>query len=236
MAVDTFPVSLPLSLNGQLISVDAFDPVRVQAAGSTGGVRDFTIDRGQPRWLAKFKTRPLTAPELGAMEAFKAKLRGRARYCLIYDPRHAYPAAYMPAGWGTLTRAGGGSFDGTCHVASIANSGLDGVGRDVVTLGASGGFLPVGLSLIAGDHVSFSQSGLVSLHRILDTAAQVANGSGVVTVWVEPELPASLTTSAVADLQQAQGKFAITKLELPADAKGRFRPGSASFEAISTYN
>ncbi len=225
MAVATFPVAFPL--NGAIISLDAFDPLRRQMGGVTGS-RDFVIDRGQPYWKVSGKTRALTLPEIGQMEAFKRMLRGADRYFTMYDPKHQFPAAYMPAGW----PGGFGGYAGATTLTAIANSGLDGVGRDVVTLGG----LPVGLSLIGGDAISFSQSGKISLHSVLDLTAQVASGGGAATVWIEPELPSSFTTSAVGLIQAAPGKFRLLDLQLPVDAKGRYRPGSATFTASSTYN
>jgi hypothetical protein len=228
MAVDTFPVAFPIQ---QWASCDAFDPVRRQMGGLIGSGRDFVIDRGVPQWRVTAKTRPLTLAELTTMEGFKAKMRGAARYCTLYNPSHAFPVAYMtskPPGWPT----GFGAYAGACTLTAIGNSGLDGVGRDVLTLGG----LPSGLSLISGDMLSFAQSGMISLHRVLDSAAQVASGGGAATVWVEPELPASMTTAAVGNLQNPVGKFRILDLQLPADSKGRYRPGSATFTAMSTLN
>jgi hypothetical protein len=75
----------------------------------------------------------------------------------------------------------------------------------------------------------------VDLHRVLDPTAQVANSSGQVTVWVEPEVRTDFTTAAVAMLQSPPAKFRLTKFELPVNAKGGQRPGQATFSAVSTY-
>src|SRR5205823_6366295 len=70
---------------------------------------------------------------------------------------------------------------------------------------------------------------MISLHRVLDTAALVADGTGTLTAWVEPELPASLTTEALVQLYLAKGKFRLADFQLPVSAANRVRPGQASF-------
>lgn len=232
MSVATFPIGYPTS---GFVEAD-FQIIRRQAAGMLGNGRDIVIDRGIPQWKAVMKTKPLFAKgpgvinEVGLWRGFRDSLRGGSRFFLGYDPFGSYPSAYMPAGWGSLTRAGGGAFTGTATLTSIANSGLPGVGRDVVSIGT----LPIALSLIAGDYLSLSQSGIVSLHRILDQSAVAANGSGVATVWVEPEIPANFTTSAAVNLLNASAKFRLSDFALPVQASGRNRPGQATFTALST--
>lgn len=78
---------------------------------------------------------------------------------------------------------------------------------------------------------------LISLHSVLDSAAQVADGSGNLTVWVEPELPSSLTAGfggALANVFNPRGKFRIIDLQVPISADRRYRPGQATVTAIST--
>lgn len=228
MTVSTFPITWPTTA----FLESNWEPLRRQAMGVTGGARDIAVDFGQPAWTATLKTIPLTLAQAQAWKAFKASLRGQARFFLGWDPTREYPGAYMPAGWGALTRAGGGSFDGTCGVTAIATSGLDSVGRDVITLGSPA--LPVGFSLVAGDMIGFVQSGKYTLHRVLDAAPVAANGSGVSTIWIEPELPASFTTAAVAHLYRPCAKMRVTALDVPISAAGRNRPGQATITAVST--
>lgn len=229
MSVATFPRVWPSTI--QFVESD-FVPFRRQAAGVFGGGRDVVVDRGIPQWTATLKTRKLFTDEVGTVKALRASLRGAARFILLSDPWRPYPAAYMPQGWGSLTRAGGGAFDGTATLTTIANSGLAGIGRDVITLGT----LPASFKLINGDYVGLIQSGIYSLHQVLDVAQVTANGSGVATVWVEPEVPSQFTTSAVVNLLAPLGKFRIdpAKFTLPVDATGRNRPGQAAFTALST--
>ena len=163
MSIDAFPVDFPF--NGALIEAD-LDVQRRQAGGVLGSGRDFVIDSGQPQWIATAKTRKLFLPEVGQARAFRNKLRGQGRFFRLYDPAHAYPAAYMPAGWSLPSGQFGGvpnratlgvPFDGTCSLGAIANSLLPGtVGRDLLTIGAPWA-LPVGLHLISGDMIEFRE-------------------------------------------------------------------------------
>ena len=152
MSVDSFPLAWPTTKF--IESTWKID--RRQVMGVTGGPRDIAIDFGQPAWTATLKTIPLFDVQCGAWDGFRAALRGQARFFCGWDPRREYPVAYMPAGWGSLTRSGGGAFDGWVDVPAIGNSGLDGVGRDLISLGRPRG-LPVGFSLQAGDMLSLRQ-------------------------------------------------------------------------------
>ena len=232
MSVATFPIGYPAVASGLapwFIEAD-FECLRRQGGAVLGSGNDYITDRGIPQWQATLKTRMLFPSEISQWRGFRDSLRGMSRFFVGYDPLRAYPGAYMPRGWGSLTRVGGGAFDGTASLVAISNSGLPGIGNDVIEIGT----LPSGLALINGDYVSLSQSGVVSLHRVLDQTAQVANGSGDVTVWVEPEVPAAFVAgTAAVNLLQPCAKFRIMKWDLPVQANGRARPGQATFTALS---
>ncbi len=225
MSVSTFPITVPTF---GFIGRPAFDPVRRQTAGVIQSGRDWVIDRGAPQWSLSLKTKPLFNSEIGQWLAFNAALRGGARFFSMWDPWREYPAAYMPAGWGSLTRHGGGAFDGTATVTALGASGLPGAARDTLAFGT----LPDGFLLNPGDMVGLSQSGLMSLHRILDPA-QLTSAVGAVTAWVEPEVPANFTTAAVAQFHRASAKFRMVSFSLPIDAAGRARPGQVTMTGLS---
>lgn len=225
MPVATFPLIVPTF---GFVSRPNFDPIRRQTAGVAQSGRDWVIDRGAPQWSISLKTKPLFNAEIGQWLAFNAALRGGARFFQMWDPWREYPAAYMPAGWGSLTRHAGGAFDGTATVTAIGASGLPSAARDTLAFGT----LPDGFKLIAGDMVGLSQSGLMSLHRILDPT-QLTSSAGAVTAWVEPEVPANFTTAAVAQFYRASGKFRMVSFSLPIDATGRNRPGQVTLSALS---
>ncbi len=218
MSVPTFPIALPLF---RFVEVD-FRLGRRQSAGLTEGGRDFVVDRGRPQWRASWKTPPLKPAEAGQWQAWGHSLRGPARTFLAYDPGREYPLSYMPQGWGSRTRAGGGAFDGTATVTAISTN------RDEVSLGT----LFVGLVLSPGDYISIAQSGNVSLHQVL--ASFTADGSGNIgPVWIEPEIPVAIT-GGTATLWRACAKFRlVAPLAMPQNAKGGYRQAEASFTAVS---
>lgn len=228
MSVATFPRPFPLTKFGEA----DFQIIRPQSGGVIESGRDFVIDRGQPKWKAELRTNRLTEADAGQWDAWRDSLRGAQRFCLMFDPAREYPIAYMPAGWGSLTRSGGGSFDGTGNITAIGNSGLASASRDTITFGGTLK-LPVGLHLIARDYISLIESGRYSLHRVLDAAQLTADGSGVLTAWIEPEVPAGFTTAAVANLYRASGKFRLMEYSNPRQAAGAARPGQAAFSGMS---
>lgn len=151
--------------------------------------RDFTIARGTsanrmnggatqvrewaaPRWQASFTSAPLRRREHQALEAWLDTARGGLRAFLAHDPLKPYPVAYTRAQFLTLSRAGGGAFDGTSTLLTY-NTGTIGIGS-----------LPVGLTLKAGDMVGLAPAGLYLLHRLAEDV--VADALGRITVTVEP--------------------------------------------------
>lgn len=231
MSVPSFPIAFPI-LSKIIVACDVRPYRRSSGSGLENG-DDFSIDRGQPGWLADFTTRTLTALEAGQLDAFFASLRGPQRFFTFHDPAREYPLAYMPAGWGSLTRVGGGSFDGTASISAIGNSGLSGAARDTITVGTGSGKLPAGLLHSPGDDIALEEGGKISLHRVLDPAGVTASGGGASTLWVEPEVPAGFTTSATARLYRAAAKWRLLEWQGGRQA-GRARQGQVTFKAIST--
>jgi hypothetical protein len=206
------------------------EPVRRQAMGVTEGGRDIVIDRGLPQWQGTWKTNPLTATQTAAWRAWKAALRGSARFFTLWDPLVEYPVHYMPTGaWPTTRATGGGAFDGTATIGNITTSGLADGGRDVLRIKT----LPAGLVLSPGDGVQITESGLQSLHRILDPAGVTADSGGNVTVWVEPALPAQFDASAAAQLHRPSAKWRVTSCDITVQSGSRVRPGQVTLQAVS---
>jgi hypothetical protein len=219
MTVPTFPITFPL-----YNFVEAsFMLGRRQAAGMLEGGRDVIVDRGRPQWRATWKTPPLKPSEANTWQAWGASLRGSARTFLGWDPYRPYPLTYMPTGWGTRTRAGGGTFDGTATLTAISTN------RDEITVGT----LFVGMQFVPGDMVSLSQSGNVSLHQILGTFTADGSGSSG-AMWIEPEVPATFTTAAAVNFYRPCAKFRLLAPPvMPVNAKGGYRQAQFTFDGIS---
>jgi len=231
LSVGTPPFAFPI-LSKIIVSCQMM-PVRRQSGWAVESGRDQVIDRGRPQWMATWVTRELTPLEAGQVDAHVASLRGAQRFFTLHAPHLEYPVAYMPAGWGSLTRVGGGAFDGTASIASFGDSGLTGASRDIVNFGGSTE-LPAGLHLNPGDQFALEESGQISLHLVCD-AAQITSGvDGTLAAWVEPEVPASFTSAAVARLYRASAKWRLLKAEATREA-GSLRQTRYTISALSVY-
>ena len=168
-----------------------FDLKRYNSVNRLYGGQTTSREQAEPRWSCQFTTSNLNASEVRRWRAFWDRMRGGLRGFLAHDPLQALPLAY-PGGFGGMTRAGGGAFDGTADVTSFPS-------LNHIALGT----LPAGFSIASGDMIGLIESGRYGLYRILD--AVVANGSGVATVLVEPRLglvTSRFTASAVANFLQ----------------------------------
>lgn len=155
-----------------------------------GGVTQVR-EQAEARWMGTFTTVPLDPAEMRAWRAFWDSLRGGLRGFVAHDEAQPYPLAY-PNGFGGLTRAGGGAFDGTATFAPV--------GGNQFSASLSG--LPAGFALAAGDMLELRQNNETrGLYRIL--SAVTASGGGAAAVTVEPRInPALFTGAALARFER----------------------------------
>lgn len=139
-------------------------------------------EMGEPRWRATFTYAPMKRAEFQALQAWLDSLRGGMRTFLAHDALKSYPVSYR-GGFGGLTRAVGGVFDGTASVTGFA-------GADSFSVAA----LPAGFVLRAGDMVGLVQGGNRGLYRILEDVTATAGGAATLTV--EPRIVPGLFTTA----------------------------------------
>jgi hypothetical protein len=140
-------------------------------------------------WTLSLATRPLRESEHGAAHAWYLSLRGGARSFKAYDLRRPWPMAYGPSVL-SLTRSGGGTFDGTCTVTAA--------GGETVSLSG----LPAGYRFSEGDYLSFAWLGRQVLVKALQ--ALVANSGGAVTALsISPWLLAGGAVPVTATLVRA---------------------------------
>lgn len=218
----SFPRNLP---GGVPIYCTAFDLDVVGDLSATNAGDPLIVQNGPSIWKASFTTPELRGANFRAMEAWLLSVKSPPQPFWSPDLRAKYPRAYQ-GGFGSLTRAGGGAFDGTCTVSSV--------GGDGVTLGLS--TLPVGFGLGPGDPLCFDydNGGFTrrAYHRVVSGAA-VANGSGVISVEVRPVLTASLSNGTAVTLLQPKAKFLLVpgSDKCPRSDIGR---GVFSFDARQT--
>ena len=158
----------------------------VQATALRGG-GGIAAEYAPARWIAEIETvTALLRREANPVHALIARLKGGVERIYMSDWLRKWPVAY-PGGFGTLTRHGGGAFDGTATVTTLT--------AQTIALST----LPDGFALAAGDMIGLSEGAYRGLYRIVADAT--ASGAGTVTVTVEPEVATSrFSTAAVANL------------------------------------
>jgi len=155
-----------------------FEPLEVQARNPARGGQVQVIGLGPTVWSMKYELVPVSEAIGAQWEAWLSSLRGGRRLFKAWHPWRRYGVAY-PTG-------GPGGFDGACTRTAIGGS------LDTVTLSG----LPVGYVLSPGDLMSWEHAtNSQALHRVTEGAT--ANGSGIATVTVEPEIRVSPGSSAV---------------------------------------
>lgn len=174
------------------VAAEHFEPSRVDYQSPTADGRVMGVTAGFPLWRARW-TLGATISRAASEQwrAFVARCRGGQIPFYAGDVGRPFPLS-CPNGFGGLTRAAGGAFDGTATGWSVNAD------RDKPTLTG----LPAGMALTVGDYVMWkwttSTEPRRSLHRVVEDAS--ADGAGAAAVLVEPPLPTLVPVAAVADL------------------------------------
>lgn len=216
----TFPRDLP---DPPRIRTCKFDVDYQQVRAPTRGGLVQVVNTGVDLWTARYETVPLREAAAESYRAWAHSMRGGARFFRMWNPIRRYAISY-PAGYGSLTRAGGGSFaDGTATLSAIATL------RDTITLTT----LPASFAFKAGDLVSipFGSAGR-TLHRVMENAT--ASGAGSATITIEPTIPLAVTTGVTADLLKPWCKGVID----PRTVQSQWSAGrmaSVVFEATQVF-
>ena len=186
------PVSYPIAMPFEAASTQYFEPERVdlQTQRVDGRVNGVTL--GLPLWHGRWAAGGGRAKG-DQWRAFIGLLRGSQMPFYGYDNARPFPLS-CPNGFVGMTRPGGGAFDGSATSWSISEDHQD--------VGLTG--QPAGLVLGLGDYgmLRWQTGGSErrSLHRVL--VGGVANGSGVMSVMVEPPVPSLVPGGAVWDLNR----------------------------------
>lgn len=219
----SFPRTFPVSPSG-IITRCNFDytPVGGFSRALSGQIA-FQETVGGTLWELSMTTMGLNSDDFDLWHAWVLSLK-RGDTFKGFDPRanRNYPLAYGP-GVLSMTRAGGGAFDGTASITAA--------GGEVISIG-SPLFLPANYIVTVGDYISFAWLGGQYLVKALET--KLANGSGVLAnLSVGPWLRTGGTVPVTASLVDP---YCLMKLK-PGSWSGE-RPaglyGPVSFEAIQT--
>ncbi|MEK9751748.1 MAG: hypothetical protein VW338_00855 [Rhodospirillaceae bacterium] len=210
----TYPRSFPLTrfARGRLTLPPAVS-VNLLAGGETQSRR--MID---DRWRGEFTTPALTAnTDLRTWLAWLASLQQGTKTFYAFDPRFPYPRAYEDGFTGLTKAVGGADFTGAGDVDAISTTGMT----------ISG--LPASFALKAGDRVGLIESSDRGLHQITEDAT--ANGSGIVSVTVEPLINTTLFTTAATVQFASPVCIMILEPGSATEPDGR-EPGPVSFRGI----
>lgn len=188
------PVAMPdMYVALQQLELQRVDYNAPEASGRIGGVQ-----AGFPLWLGVWTLGRMPVDYSDQWRAWLAGMRGATRRFVGFDLSRRYPKLY-PDGLGAF-----GAFTGA---ASDWSSSIDADGDCQLTLEL--GAAAAGLVLSQGDGIDFrynaseaAVSGKPWRALVRVVAAATADGSGDVTVTVEPPVPSAVPDAAVAHLDQ----------------------------------
>lgn len=220
MTAITYPRSFPTWFKG--MSQCRFQLEYQQELAPDGNGDQIARDLGPTLWKADYRTDILQPDKMGELEAWLDSLENGGQTFWGYDFRRPYPLAY-PDGFTGMTRADGGSFDGTCTLGTISDSRL----IPLTDLPASFVFSPFDCLAFAygEDDDSFA------LHRIM--AGVTANGSGAVTVEVRPHVRVGWEAGATVNLAKPSCLMRLVPDSYSPDQQARGK-GVISFKAAQT--
>lgn len=186
----------PVAMPTLYVAQQQFQLQRVDFVSPEAGGRLNSVQAGFPLWSANYSLSRMPEDYSDTWESFVDGLRGATRRFIAFDLKRLYPKLY-PDGFGAF-----GAFTGA---ASSWSQSINSDGDCLLTLHL--GSAAAGLVLSKRDNIDFrysatetAVSGLAWRALVRVVSGATANGSGDVTVTVEPPIPAAVPGSAVAHL------------------------------------
>lgn len=219
----TYPRVLPAGFG--LRSQD-FELVRFESVNTLEGIPSDAaplqgMEIANPRWRGQFTTQALDRNGRALFRAWHRSLKGVMKTFLGYDFDRPFPGNYKN-GFAGINRAGGGAFDGTADVTALTAS--------TIALAT----LPAAFALKAGDYIGLTEGTKRALHSILEDIT--ANGSGAVTVTVEPPVLTNIfTAAAVANFDKPTAEMIVVPGTFSCPSEAR-RDTSASWAGVQKLN
>lgn len=186
----TFPLSMPdFGIHTMPMDLD-----RVSAKVASRASEISRIEIAPSLWKTTIETRVLVGTEYDYWRSWLSTINNYGRFYL-WDANHRFPS-YYKTGFGTMNRAVGGAFDGTCRVVNVNSLNASEITLD---------YLPIGFVLTHGDYLAFDyDSGTKrALHRVLLGGGGVSNASGFVTLTVEPPVVPGWVATTTVTLEKA---------------------------------
>jgi hypothetical protein len=191
-------VKAPIEMPTLYVAQQQFEPQRIDAQAPEASGRIGGVQVGFPLWGGVWTLSQMPEDNSDEWRAFLRGIRGATRRFVGRDLTRQFPKLY-PDGFGAF-----GTFTGQASSWSqITNS--DGDCLLTLHLGSDA----AGLELSQGDYVDFRYnatetaiSGLAWRAIVAVTAGGTADGSGNLTVTVEPPIPSAVPGSAIAHIDE----------------------------------
>jgi hypothetical protein len=209
MTAPTYPLSLPDSPGFVQSSFALRRAVAVAQSPFTGQTQSY--EHPMALWVAQVQLPPMKRATAAAWQAFLLKLHGRRGTFLLGDPDAKVPRGAI-------------SLSATPTLNAAANAGdyqvqIAGVGTSIV-------------AFRAGDYIQLGASSTARLYMIVDDAT--SDGSGVVTVTIEPSIRVTVASGGAVVYQSAKTVFRLDANDIgwDADQVSRFGISFSCTEAI----
>lgn len=164
-------------LPANIFSSGGFDLEEYMAINRSRGTEIDVFEVAPRRWSCQYQTRHLLRADAQTWKAWHNSLRGGLNQFYGYDPERPYPKDYS-TGFAGQTRHGGGSFDGTGTITSVADA-------HTITLAT----LPSTFQFRAGDLIGLVDGSYRAVHEV--TADAIAS-AGAAALTVEPAIITSI--------------------------------------------
>jgi hypothetical protein len=219
-----FPRPMPSTGVGSQV----FEPQQVAYETAEAGGDSYGIGAGFPRWQAQWSLASGISPrQSDDWRAFLASLKGSMRTFLGRDFERPFPRLYGQ-GFGGMSRAAGGAFDGSLTTWSQA---MTGDGQALLSLTG----LPAGFVLSQGDYADFRwlTGGVERRTLVRALVDATADGSGAISaVSVEPPVPTLTPGTAVAHLDNPACVMRLTSSQTQVSDMDRRRVAGATIVAL----
>ena len=215
----TFPRQFPAWFPGMQRCV--FKPYRIQELDPTGSGDPLVRDLGPDLCDADYRSGKLSPERMLELETWLETLENGGKTFWGYDFRRPLPLLY-PNGFAGMSRAGGGSFDGTCTLENVTDN-------KVISLsGLSNGF-----QFSIGDYLAFLylSGSHAALHRIV--APATAASDGTVDVEVRTHVRPGWAEEATVNLVKPSCVMKLVPESYQPDQQRRGR-GQISFKSRQT--
>ena len=199
MGAPTYPLTLP---SAPAFTTSRWTLKRVTAVSESPFTGQQQVyDYGYALWTASLTLPPMMRVQAAEWEAFMMKLHGRRGTFLLGDPDAK-------------------AIQGGANTSSVLNGAIS-VGDFTISIDTNNANMTNVFK--AGDYIQIGTAAAAKLYMIVDNAN--SNGSGIVSVNVEPAIKVAANDQAAVDFTAAQGVFRMDSPDLGWDTNEVSRYG-----------